>query len=142
MDWKFLSHSQGNRVIVFWYVVFAVLSTAVNLGCQYLSFTFYNGFLSLYIAMVIGTLLGLIVKYILDKKYIFFHTPKNKKDDSKKFILYSLMGIFTTLIFWGFEIGFYHFFESENAKYLGAIIGLGIGYIVKYQLDKRFVFKG
>lgn len=123
------------------YVLFAVVSTIVNLLFQYISFTFYNGFLSLYVAMFFGTLAGLILKYILDKKYIFYHKPKNKKDDGKKFLLYSLMGLFTTFIFWGFEIGFDFIFESERAKYIGAIIGLSIGYIVKYFLDKKFVFK-
>ena len=123
------------------YVLFAVVSTIVNLLFQYISFTFYNGFLSLYVAMFFGTLAGLILKYILNKKYIFYHKPKNKKDDGKKFLLYSLMGLFTTFIFWGFEIGFDFIFESERAKYIGAIIGLSIGYIVKYFLDKKFVFK-
>lgn len=123
------------------YIYFAVISTLVNLLFQYISFYFYNGFLSLYVAMFFGTLSGLVLKYILDKKYIFYHKPKNKKDDGKKFLLYSLMGIFTTFIFWGFEIGFNILFESEIAKYIGAIIGLSIGYVVKYFLDKKFVFK-
>ncbi len=91
--------------------------------------------------MFFGTLAGLILKYILDKKYIFYHKPKNKKDDGKKFALYSLMGVFTTFIFWGFEIGFDFAFHSEIAKYIGAILGLSIGYVVKYFLDKKFVFK-
>ena len=128
-------------MIAFRYVVFAIISTLVNLAFQYLSFLLYNGFLSLYVAMFFGTLAGLVLKYILDKKYIFFHTPKSKKDDGKKFLLYSLMGVFTTFIFWGFEITCDYFFAFENAKYLGAVIGLSIGYIVKYQLDKKFVFK-
>ncbi|QHG91257.1 GtrA family protein [Sulfurimonas sp. CVO] len=123
------------------YTLFALLSTALNIAFQYISFLIYEGFLSLYIAMFAGTAAGLISKYILDKKYIFFHIPKSKKDDGKKFFLYSLMGVFTTFIFWGFEIGFDTIFENENAKYLGALIGLSIGYIVKYYLDKRFVFK-
>jgi putative flippase GtrA len=101
----------------------------------------YEGFLSLYVAMFIGTVAGLVLKYVLDKKYIFFHTPKSKKDDGKKFLLYSLMGVFTTFIFWGFEIGFDYMYESENAKYIGAVLGLSIGYVVKYFLDKKFVFK-
>lgn len=88
-----------------------------------------------------GTLAGLIVKYILDKRFIFYHTPKDKKDDAKKFVLYSLMGVFTTTIFWGTEIAFDALSQDPNAKYLGAIIGLGIGYIIKYFLDKKFVFK-
>jgi putative flippase GtrA len=91
--------------------------------------------------MFSGTLAGLVVKYILDKKYIFYHMPKNKKEDGIKFLLYSLMGVFTTLIFWGFEIAFDYLSDHKNAKYLGAVIGLSIGYIVKYYLDKRFVFK-
>jgi putative flippase GtrA len=90
--------------------------------------------------MFIGTLAGLVAKYILDKKYIFYHTPQNKTDDAKKFILYSFMGIFTTIIFWGTEIAFNALFQSPNAKYLGATIGLSIGYIIKYFLDKKYVF--
>jgi putative flippase GtrA len=123
------------------YIYFAIVSTLVNLLFQYISFFIYNGFLSLYVAMFLGTLSGLILKYILDKKYIFYHKPKNRKDDSKKFLLYSLMGIFTTFIFWGFEISFDYIFYSEIAKYIGAIIGLSIGYTLKYFLDKKFVFK-
>jgi putative flippase GtrA len=127
--------------LVIRYIIFALLSTVTNLAFQYLSFTLYSGFGALYMAMFTGTLAGLILKYILDKKYIFFHTPKSKKDDGKKFLLYSLMGVFTTFIFWGFEIGFDWIFEKESAKYFGAIVGLSIGYIVKYFLDKRFVFR-
>lgn len=123
------------------YIYFAIASTFVNLLFQYISFYFYTGFLNLYVAMFFGTLAGLILKYILDKKYIFYHKPKNKKDDGKKFLLYSLMGVFTTFIFWGFEIGFDYIFENANAKYIGAVVGLSIGYIVKYFLDKKFVFK-
>ena len=123
------------------YILFAVLSTALNILFQYLSFMLYGGFLSLYIAMFVGTVAGLVLKYILDKKYIFFHTPKSRRDDGKKFFLYSLMGVFTTFIFWGFEIGFDALFTNENAKYVGAVIGLSIGYVVKYFLDKKFVFK-
>jgi len=120
------------------YIIFASISTIVNLAFQYISFLIYNGYFSLYFAIFNGTLSGLIIKYILDKKFIFYHKPKNKFDDGKKFFLYSLMGVFTTIIFWGFEIIFDKFW---NMKYIGAIIGLSIGYIIKYNLDKKFVFK-
>jgi putative flippase GtrA len=122
------------------YIIFAVISTLFNLLFQYLSFGIYSGWGSLYIAMFIGTLVGLIVKYVLDKKFIFYHEVKDKKDDAKKFALYSLMGVFTTIIFWGTEIAFDHLSQDPNAKYLGAVIGLSIGYIIKYFLDKKFVF--
>ena len=122
------------------YIVFAAISTVFNLLFQYLSFLVYTGFSSLYVAMFIGTLAGLIAKYILDKKFIFYHIPKDKKDGSKKFILYSLMGVFTTIIFWATEIAFDTLSQDPNAKYEGAVIGLSIGYVIKYFLDKKYVF--
>jgi len=128
--------------LVFKYGFFAVLATIVNLAFQYLSLTLYGGMFSLYIAMFWGTLAGLVLKYILDKKYIFYHIPKDKKDDGKKFVLYSIMGVFTTVIFWGTELGFDYLFESEFAKYVGAVLGLGVGYVMKYFLDKKYVFRG
>ncbi len=122
------------------YTIFALISTLFNLLFQYFSFLIYEGFGSLYVAMLFGTLAGLVAKYILDKKFIFYHTPKDKKDDAKKFALYSLMGVFTTIIFWGTEIAFDSLSADPNAKYLGAVIGLSIGYVIKYFLDKKFVF--
>ncbi|AXK49654.1 polysaccharide biosynthesis protein GtrA [Aliarcobacter trophiarum LMG 25534] len=128
-------------LLVLKYSFFALIATIINLFTQFISLAIYSQDFSLYIAMFFGTLTGLIAKYILDKKYIFYYVVKDKKEDSQKFILYSIMGVFTTLIFWGFEIGFDYIFDSEIAKYIGAIIGLSIGYIVKYFLDKKFVFK-
>jgi len=127
--------------IILKYILFAFASILVNLIFQYISFTLYTGAFYFYVAMFIGTLVGLIFKYILDKKYIFYYQVKTKKDNSKKFLLYSLMGVFTTFIFWGFEIGFDYLFQTEIAKYIGAIIGLIIGYSIKYFLDKKFVFR-
>ncbi len=126
--------------LVLKYSFFALIATIINLFTQFISLAIYSQDFSLYIAMFFGTITGLIAKYILDKKYIFYYVVKDKKEDSQKFILYSIMGVFTTLIFWGFEIGFDYIFDSEIAKYIGAIIGLSIGYITKYFLDKKFVF--
>ena len=50
------------------------------------------------------------------------------------------MGVFTTLIFWGTELGFNAVFASGKAKYVGAVIGLTVGYVIKYFLDRKFVF--
>jgi len=122
------------------YAIFAVISTLFNLLFQYLSLEIYSGIAALYIAMFFGTLAGLASKYILDRKYIFYHIPKDKKDDAIKFALYSFMGVFTTIIFWGVEIAFYALIQDQNAKYIGAIIGLSIGYVIKYFLDKKYVF--
>ena len=127
-------------MLVIKYSIFAVVSTVFNLFFQYYSLLIYSDIASLYIAMFIGTLAGLVVKYILDKKYIFYHTAKNKGVDAKKFLLYSFTGVFTTIIFWGTEIAFDYFSYNPNAKFLGAVIGLNIGYIIKYFLDKKYVF--
>jgi putative flippase GtrA len=91
--------------------------------------------------MFCGTIAGLLTKYVLDKKYIFYHKPKSKKEDAKKFILYSMMGVFTTIIFWATEIAFDYYSDHIYAKYIGAVVGLSIGYVTKYFLDKKFVFK-
>ena len=122
------------------YTIFAAISTLFNLLFQYFSFLVYIGFGSIYVAMLFGTLAGLVAKYILDKKFIFYHTPTDKKDNAKKFALYSLTGIFTTIIFWATEIAFDALSQDPNAKYLGTVIGLSIGYVIKYFLDRKYVF--
>ena len=122
------------------YILFAIISTVVNLLFQYFSLLLYHQSFHLYVAMFVGTLAGLICKYILDKKFIFYHTPKTTAQDAKKFIGYSFTGVFTTIIFWSSEIAFDYFFDFNNAMYIGAIVGLSLGYIIKYQLDKKYVF--
>ncbi|WP_291323388.1 GtrA family protein [Desulfonatronospira sp.] len=123
------------------YALFALAAILVNLGTQLVCFTLYHGPLELYLALACGTLTGLLTKYILDKKYIFWYIAADFCDDTKKFILYSCMGTMTTLIFWATEIGFYHLFDFQHAKYVGGALGLTIGYILKYRLDKKWVFR-
>ena len=122
------------------YALFALIATGINIGFQRLSLLLYEGRFSLYLAMFIGTIAGLAVKYILDKRYIFFYKTSSIKDDAIRFILYGLMGVVTTLIFWGFELAFNALFQHPSAKFAGAVIGLAIGYSVKYLLDRKFVF--
>lgn len=122
------------------YAAFAGVATVFNLLTQKLFDAFYAGPLPFFAALFAGTLIGLIVKYILDKRFIFYYVVKSKQEDVKKFILYSVMGVATTAIFWGFQIGFHLLLKTEDGKYVGAVIGLVIGYFIKYQLDKRFVF--
>jgi len=52
------------------YIIFAVISKLLNLIFQYFTLLIYYGFLSLYVAIFVGTLVGLISKYILDKKFV------------------------------------------------------------------------
>ncbi|MBI5412861.1 GtrA family protein [Candidatus Peregrinibacteria bacterium] len=120
------------------YIAFALIATFANISMQYAVLHGYTGPHGLLLAMFCGTLVGLVIKYILDKKFIFYF--KNKKADFFHFTIYSFTGVFTTLIFWGTELLFNRLLRFESAKYIGAFIGLSIGYIIKYQLDKRFVF--
>ncbi len=95
---------------------------------------------NLHIAMFSGTLVSLLLKYFLDRKYIFCFSPKNKNDEGFKFVIYSALGLFTTSIFWVIEFAFDYFFVCEYFKYIGAILGLSLGYFVKFFLDKKYVF--
>lgn len=117
-----------------------MLATLTNISFQFISLQIYVGDYSLFIAIFNGTLGGLLLKYILDKKFIFMDSSKTKSEDTRKFILYSLMGVITTLLFWIVEFTFDAMMDAEYGKYLGAIIGLAIGYVVKYNLDKKYVF--
>ena len=123
------------------YVIFALIATAVNIGAQDIVIRNYIGAFDILISVVVGTGVGLVVKYILDKRYIFRFRARDAAHDGKTFVLYTLMGLATTLIFWGFEFGFDHIFETKEMRYLGGIIGLAIGYLTKYHLDKRYVFR-
>ncbi|OTG80427.1 hypothetical protein B9T31_16200 [Acinetobacter sp. ANC 4558] len=123
------------------YIVFAMIATLLNILSQQIIVMFYFGKFYIIISMLFGTIVGLFVKYFLDKKYIFKYQVNNIKHNSQLFLLYSLMGLLTTFIFWGFELSFYYIFEDKNMRYIGGIIGLIIGYMSKYFLDKKYVFR-
>lgn len=123
------------------YALFAAIATGVNLLFQWPFFYLLEGHAALYLALFVGTLTGLVAKYILDKRWIFYHETTSHKENAKKFGLYSLMGVFTTFIFWGVEMAFYYLSLFPGAQYVGGAIGLTIGYVTKYFLDKKFVFK-
>jgi putative flippase GtrA len=117
-----------------------MIAIATNLGAQELLTLIYTGASAIFLSMGIGTGCGLVVKYILDKKYIFNFSTYRLGRDMKIFLMYSILGLATTSIFWAFEIAFNYFFETKEMRYFGATLGLAIGYYSKYQLDKRFVF--
>lgn len=122
------------------YLLFALLATGVNLGSQWLVLQINHSELWLLLALFVGTATGLVAKYLLDKRWIFYYQTQGHRDNAHRFSLYTLMGLFTTAIFWGFELGFHYALGTAEAKYIGGAIGLGIGYFIKYQLDKRYVF--
>lgn len=128
-------------MIIIKYSIFALLAIIINILTQELVLIFYDRNYSLQLSILAGTITGLVVKYLLDKKYIFDYQATSKTEDLAKLLLYSSLSIITTLIFWATEFLFFYIFETSFMKYIGAVIGLFIGYAVKYRLDKRYVFK-
>jgi putative flippase GtrA len=123
------------------YALLAAIATTANIGAQELAIRAYHGRFGVAAAVVVGTAVGLGVKYLLDKRYIFGFQARDLQHDMWTFVLYTVMGIATTLLFWAFEFSFNRIFETKEMRYAGALIGLGLGYWAKYHLDKRFVFR-
>lgn len=117
------------------YVLFAALATGCNLLAQHAVLATSAPLVA---AMAMGTMAGLVTKYLLDRHWIF-----HDRDPAlvRQFGLYSLTGLFTTLLFWGTELAFAAAFDSALMRDLGAVLGLAAGYFTKYRLDRRFVFQ-
>lgn len=123
------------------YAVFALIAIAINIGCQAIVIWIYKGAYAVPLSVLVGTAAGLPVKYVLEKRHIFGFKSKNLAHDGRVFILYTFMGVFTTALFWGIEWGFHEAFQTDAMRYVGGAIGLTVGNIIKYHLDKRYVFQ-
>ena len=121
------------------YALFCVLSMGANIGTQAIASWAYRGPFSLFVAMFFGTGIGLVVKYILDRNWIFAHVSRDATHEARTAALYTAMGLVTTAVFWSVEWLFNHLL-GEPYRYIGAVVGLTIGYAAKYFLDKHFVF--
>ncbi|MFX0541885.1 GtrA family protein [Roseovarius sp. S4756] len=128
------------RGLVLRYAAFAAVATLVNIATQ--RAVLQLGETGDYLALGIGagTVTGLVVKYLLDKRWIFYDDARGLRNHGRQFSIYTSMGIVTTAIFWGTETAFWYIWQTDAMRELGAVIGLGIGYVVKYNLDRRFVF--
>lgn len=122
------------------YILFCVIATFINLGVQRYFLNINENNYMFFLAVSMGTLAGLVIKYLLDKKWIFQDLNTSFQHNKNTFLLFSTTGIFTTLIFWGTETFFWMIFKTQMMREIGAIIGLFIGYNLKYHLDKNYVF--
>ncbi|QKK33317.1 GtrA family protein (plasmid) [Rhizobium indicum] len=122
------------------YVAFAILSALANFAVQALVVSLFPS-PSLMPSILAGTAIGFGVKYFLDKRWIFGDRYTSHAAELLKISLYGLFSVLTTIIFWGFEIAFWTVWRTDLAKYAGGAIGLAIGYMSKYALDRKFVFK-
>ncbi|HUR89893.1 MAG TPA: GtrA family protein [Ramlibacter sp.] len=123
------------------YAILAFIATCANIAAQDIALHLHSGPWDVVLSVIVGTGTGLVTKYVLDKKYIFGFRARDAAHDGRTFALYTLTGIVTTLVFWGFEFGFDYVFASKTMRYVGAVIGLAIGYFMKYRLDRQFVFR-
>ena len=121
------------------YILFAILSTLVNLFSQFLTFVILDYEYEIYIAIASGTITGLLVKYLLDKYYIFNLNVREYRSKNT-FVPYILTSVLTTIIFWFTELWFINYIQISYTEYIGAMVGLSIGYTLKYFLDRSFVF--
>lgn len=128
------------QALILRYAAFAVIATAANLAAQLAVLHFGQTGAHFAAAVGAGTLIGLIVKYLLDKRWIFQDAATGLRNHGRRFTLYTATGIVTTAIFWGTETAFWLTGHSDTMRELGAVIGLCIGYVVKFHFDRRFVF--
>ena len=128
------------RTLVLRYGAFAVLATLANLAMQRLVLSWGDSAAVFATAVAAGTIVGLVIKYVLDKRWIFYDAEVGLKAHGRKFTLYTVMGLVTTLIFWGSETAFWLIWKTDLMRELGAVLGLTVGYVVKFQLDRRYVF--
>lgn len=126
--------------LVLRYSGFAVLATLANLGAQRLVLMAGETTAVYAAAVMAGTGLGLVVKYLLDKRWIFADMATGLRAHGQQFTLYTAMGLVTTAVFWATETAFWVTWQTQFARELGAVLGLAVGYVVKYQLDRRYVF--
>lgn len=136
------------KMLLFRYVTFAVIATIANLLTQRFVLWSHSAIIEKYSmpfvfssAVAAGTVIGLAIKYFLDKRWIFNDLSSGVRAHGKQFTLYALMGVVTTIIFWGTETTFWIVWKTDVMRELGAVIGLSIGYFIKFNLDRRFVFK-
>ena len=122
------------------YVLFAAISTAANLLGQEVTSRAVPA-APLALPILVGTAIGFAVKYVLDKRWIFEDPYTNRNEELRKVWYYGLFSVLTTLIFWGFEVAFWTIWGTKAAQYTGAVLGLSIGYALKFILDRSFTFR-
>lgn len=141
--WRDLLAGLGARMHLVRYAGFAGLAIAINLFSQNAVLSVFGGFwFGIYLAIAFGNGAGLVFKYIVDKYWVFKDADPSLVNNSRKFALYAAFGVGTTLIFWAVELAFHYVFQSQFMTNVGAIIGLSVGYVIKYNLDKHVTFAG
>lgn len=123
------------------YTIFAAIAIALNISTQELFSFIFNCPHEILASIAAGTGVGFFAKYFLDKRYVFKFQTNNIPKETQTFIFYFITSLVSTAIFWGFELLFDLIFQTKTMRYLGGISGLVLGYLTKYHIDRRYVFK-
>ena len=133
------SRSPRGIALVVTYASFAALAALVNLVAQTATLSAYQGPHAIWVAIAIGTLAGIVPKYVLDKRWIFDDRSFGTSAHVQRFTTYTFLSVATTMIFWVTELLFSQL--GEYGYLIGAVLGLTLGYWVKFHLDRRFTFR-
>ena len=120
---------------IFLYFLFALLSAFVNIIGQHIFLNYYE---NLFLAVIVGSAAALFFKYILDSSIIF---DASKQISLETFLRYAFIGACITPIIWLVEVIFLNIFGTVFMRDVGAFLGIALAYYVKYEMDKRYVFK-
>jgi FAD/FMN-containing dehydrogenase/putative flippase GtrA len=82
------------------YVLFAVIAGAMNLGAQAVVFAIAP-IQPLALSILAGTGVGFVVKYLLDKRWIFFDDYHGPAREARKILLYGAFSVAMTLLLSG-----------------------------------------
>ena len=86
------------------YVLLAAAGGASNLASQEATIRLLPA-LPLIVSVLVGTGVGFVVKYVIDKRWIFFDEFGEHAAEVRKIFVYGLFSVRTTLLFWGIELG-------------------------------------
>jgi putative flippase GtrA len=128
------------HVIFIRYVTFAIVAGLTNIGAQEI-FVRALPLAPIMASIFSGTVLGFFVKYLLEKRWVFLDEFGDHIAETRKIILYGVLGVGTTALFWVIELGFWYSLQTIEAKYVGAAIGLALANWIKFHLSKRYVFR-
>jgi len=101
------------RLTIF-YILFAAIASFANIFAQDVFVRLYHGVYAITLSIFVGTFIGLLVKYWLDKRYIFRFRTLSAAHDIRTFVLYSAMGVLTTIIFGLLSLDFRKFFKQSR----------------------------
>ncbi|MHA2267825.1 MAG: GtrA family protein [Promethearchaeota archaeon] len=91
------------------------------------------------IGSIVAVGITYIIKFFLDKYIVFKKTGTKLKETSLEFIKYFGFAILTTIENIGLQFLLTNYFKTPLE--ISVIIALSIGYLTKFLLDRKFVFR-